>query len=118
MKRVLHIQGSPRDDGNSASYAKMFIKAYQAKNPKHYVETLNVWTDTFQFSQGHVSAKYDVLSGMVPGSVWNKVTEAITHFKSFDKYIVSCGVSVSQRKKTISLTDDFFRCGTFRYHTC
>lgn len=98
MSRLLHIVASPRGF-SSASWrvGNALVGAYRKANPTHGSETLNVFTDRIpEFNEPQAAAKYRVMSGQEPqddqAAAWKPVIDAINHFKSFDKYVISAGM--------------------------
>jgi len=95
MKRLLHVQASPRI-GRSASLgvAEHFLDVYRAEHPDDTVETLNLWEiDLPEFDGATIDAKYAVLHGQTHTSsqqgAWQAVVRIADHFKSADKYLFS-----------------------------
>jgi len=95
MAKLLHIQASPMHDRSySARAAKAFLEAYRKAHPADTVEALDLWAaDLPAFDGTAASGKYKVMRGHphteAEARAWSRVVETITHFKSFDKYVVS-----------------------------
>jgi FMN-dependent NADH-azoreductase len=95
MAKLLHVQASPMHDRSfSTRAAKAFLEAYRRAHPADTVETLDLWAaDLPAFDGTAASGKYKVMRGHphteAEARAWSRVVETITHFKSFDKYVVS-----------------------------
>jgi len=95
MPKLLHIQASPMNDRSfSARAARAFLDAYRRAHPADTVETLDIWTgDVPAFDAAAASGKYKVMRGLphaeAEARAWSRVVETLSHFKSFDKYLVS-----------------------------
>ncbi len=95
MEKVLHIVASPRDESYSTRLAEAFFESYRHLRPNDVVETLDVFRDDIpSFSAPAAKAKYTVMVGKTPRdsdeAAWQPVLQSIDHFKSFDKYVLSC----------------------------
>ena len=65
MTRLLHIEASPRKDRSySIKVATAFLDAYRLANPKHKVETVDLWQLALpEFTSATLDAKYRILHG-------------------------------------------------------
>lgn len=93
MAKVLYIKASPRTGRSySIAAADAFLEAYQAKNPKDEVVTLDVFSeDLIPFDGLAVQAKYTILHGKEHSDeelqAWKNVEKVISDFTSADKYV-------------------------------
>jgi FMN-dependent NADH-azoreductase len=95
MKKLLHIQASPRI-GRSASIAvaEKYIEVYRRQHPGDTVETLRLWDiDLPEFDGAVIDARYAVMHGqsLTPEqqAAWQSVVRVVEHFKSADRYLFS-----------------------------
>lgn len=94
MANVLHILASPRPESYSTRLAQAFFDSYREVRPDDAVEVLDLYkADIPPFLAPQSKAKYAVMSGQQPRdeaeAAWRDVIDAIEHFKSFDRYVVS-----------------------------
>lgn len=94
MGTLLHIQASPRERSHSRAVAKAFLEAYQERNPRDSVRTMDLFTEELPPFDGLVvQAKYNILHGQGHSpeelQAWKKVEGFIEDFKSADKYLWS-----------------------------
>ena len=94
MASLLHIVASPRNESYSTRLAQAFLDVYENIQPKDHIETLDVFRDDIPlFDAPAAKAKYAVMNGQTPKdeneAAWQPAIEAINHFKSFDKYVLS-----------------------------
>jgi len=96
MAKVLHIIASPRGDrSRSLKLADAFFEAYREAHPDDEIETLDVFEgDIPEFDARAAAGKYRVMYQEDHTSEearrWQHVVEACEHFKSFDKYVITC----------------------------
>jgi FMN-dependent NADH-azoreductase len=95
MAKLLHIVASPRPEAWSTRVAKAFLEAYCRVQPGDRIETLDLFADDAipPFTAPAAKAKYAVLAGQTPRfaaeAAWKPVIDAINHFTSFDRYVIS-----------------------------
>jgi len=94
MSRLLHILASPRIESYSTRVAKAFRDSYRQARPDAQIEVLDLFhADIPPFYAPQAKAKYAVAAGQTPRddaeAAWKPVVDAINHFKSFDKYVIS-----------------------------
>ena len=94
MASLLHIIASPRPESYSSRVAKAFVDTYRQARPSDRVETLDLFSASVPpFTAPAAKAKYAVMGGQTPRdeaeTAWKPIIDAISHFKGFDKYIVS-----------------------------
>lgn len=95
MTKLLYIEASPRKQrSHSIAVAKEFLAAYQAANPDHDLETLDIWQDDLpSFDGAMLDAKYATLEGAEhtpeQAQAWGRVESLASQFKSADKYLLS-----------------------------
>jgi len=97
MARVLHVVASPRAEAYSSRLADQFLTAYGEQRPQDAIERLDLFrAEIPDFLAPAAKAKYAVMSGGAADgeteTAWRKVIDAIDHFKSFDKYVLSTGM--------------------------
>ncbi len=96
MARLLHIKAAPRgDESRTMKLANAFLESYRTAHPDDTIETVDVFHDDIpEFDEVAAAGKYAVMYGHEPGGEavarWQRVVEAIEHFKSFDKYLITC----------------------------
>jgi len=95
MSRILHISCSPRAGRSfSTRVADEFMKTYREAHPADTAASLDLFTAAIpEFAGPEASAKYAVMAGQEPrdeaARSWVPVIETISHFKTFDKYVLS-----------------------------
>jgi FMN-dependent NADH-azoreductase len=75
--------------------AEAFIDAYREARPDDRIEVLDLMkAEIPPFNAPQAKAKYAVMTGQAPRdeaeAAWKGVIKTIDHFKSFDKYVLSC----------------------------
>jgi len=95
MSKLLHILASPRVDSYSTRVAKAFRDSYRQARPDAQIEVLDLFhADIPPFYAPQAKAKYAVGAGQAPRdeseAAWKPVIDTINHFKSFEKYVISC----------------------------
>lgn len=95
MTTLLYIEVSPRKERSySIKVANAFLKAYQAANPDHNVDWLDLWKEPLPpFDGDALNAKYAVLHGQDPTggerAAWDKIETIFKRFSDADKYLFS-----------------------------
>jgi len=93
--KLLHIVASPRGEkSRTLSISREFLTSFQENYPDAKVETLDLFkTDLPTVAGETVDAKYIMMSGGSLGQdtqePWDQVTEFVTHFLSFDVYLIT-----------------------------
>lgn len=95
-KKILYITSSPRKDSHSTHAADIFVEAYQQAHPDDTVERLDLWTANLPAFDGNkVTGKYaaafgqELPEGSEARSSWDEVVKIVSHFKSFDAYVLA-----------------------------
>ena len=92
---LLHVECSPRKTrSKSRMVAEEFISAYQKKNPKHKVRTLDLWNlELPEYDEFTANAKYKIISRETfsDGEIqrWDGIVKLFTAFSKADKYLFS-----------------------------
>ena len=95
MAKLLYIEASPRKErSHSIKVAQHFLDACKEANPRHAIETIDLWQTPFpEFDGATIDAKYRILHGethtAAEAAAWNTVEELFNHFNSADKYVFS-----------------------------
>ncbi|MFZ1936209.1 MAG: NAD(P)H-dependent oxidoreductase [Thermoguttaceae bacterium] len=94
MSKLLHILASPRVESYSTRVAKAFLDSYRQARPQDRIEALDLFqADIPPFHAPQAKAKYAVIAGQTPRddaeAAWQPVVKTISHFKGFDKYVIS-----------------------------
>ncbi len=95
MTTLLYIEVSPRKERSySIKVANAFLKAYQAANPDHHIDWLDLWKEPLPpFDGDMLNAKYAVLHGQEPSAAesaaWSEVETIFKRFNDADKYVIS-----------------------------
>jgi FMN-dependent NADH-azoreductase len=94
MAKILHIVASPRGESYSQRVCGAFVTEYRRACPGDAVETLDLYqAEIPPFLAPQAKAKYAVLAGQAPQNeaetAWAGIIKTISHFKGFDKYVVS-----------------------------
>ncbi len=93
MKRLLHIEASPRGSrSRSGAIGRHFLQSLAAANPELEVTTLNVFdADLPPFDQVAIEGRYGLLMGEpVPPEqqkAWDNLRAIADHFLSFDSWL-------------------------------
>lgn len=95
MKKILHIQASPREGSTSLQVAAEFLKGLASGAQAPIVETLDLFDGSLpQFHAPEASAKYRVLAGEPledeAARAWSRVIAVVDQIKSADIVLVSC----------------------------
>lgn len=95
MKKILHIQSSPRSERSaSIQIAETFLDEYRNENPDHIIETIDIWEEKLpEFNSETIASRYAILNDQAPSASqiqqWRRVEHIANHFKSADKYVFS-----------------------------
>jgi FMN-dependent NADH-azoreductase len=95
MTTLLYVEVSPRKERSySIKVANAFLKAYQAANPDHRVDWLDLWKEPLPpFDGDMINAKYAVLHGQDPTAgeraAWGEIETLFGRFNGADKYVFS-----------------------------
>ena len=95
MTTLLYIEVSPRKERSySIKVGNAFLKAYQAANPDHRVDWLDLWKESLPpFDGDMINAKYAVLHGQDPTdgerAAWGEIETIFKRFNDADKYVFS-----------------------------
>lgn len=96
MKKILHIEASPRGARSGSSrLATWFLDAYRKTNPDDAIETLNVFeADLPTFGADAAHAKFAPIfqeeMSEEQSAIWDAVKAQIEHFDASDKIVLSC----------------------------
>jgi len=96
MVKLLHIKATPRgDESRTVRIANAFLQAYRGANPADATETLDLFSDGIpEFDALAVAGKYALMHGEQASAEavarWQVVVDTVDHFKSFDKYLLTC----------------------------
>jgi FMN-dependent NADH-azoreductase len=95
MKKLLHIQVSPRSElSYSKAVADTFVEAYKKSHTRDRVKTINLFKVRLPpFDGDIIRAKYAILHGKPhtpeQKKAWEQVEKVIAQFKAADKYLLS-----------------------------
>ena len=95
MTTLLYIEVSPRKERSySIKVADAFLEAYQAANPDHRIDRLDLWNESLPpFDGDMINAKYTVLHGQDPTAgeraAWGEIETIFKRFSDADKYVFS-----------------------------
>ncbi len=95
MKRLLHINASPRRErSRSGMVAEHFLERIRAKYPSMEVQRLDLFdADLPAFDQDAVEGRYHLLAGNpvepAQAAAWQSLKEWTDHFLSFDAWLIA-----------------------------
>lgn len=95
MRRLLHVDASPREDrSRSRPVANAFLEALARREVAPEVERLDLWeVDLPELGGGMIEGRYSLIMGeeVEPAiaDAWREVRGHATHFLSFDGVLIS-----------------------------
>lgn len=95
LSTLLYIEVSPRKEQSySVKIANAFLKTYQAVNPNHRIDWLDLWKEPLPPFDGEaLNAKYAILNGGGPSAkeqqAWGEIEAIFNRFNTADKYVFS-----------------------------